>query len=193
MVREAGLEPARPEWALEPEDNIFEIVSGWGRDKEIISEKGNSIDYLRAGYTIVDHNNLNSTETDPFYSDIENRSKELLLATDILDVSWCKGYHRAMTGMKRFAKSYITSEYLSDQYNGNNIFDYTAIITGYLKSVEQLMYEIISQYIGKLCQFSNRDNRQKKYKKVLSKETLQLMSFEPNRAPDRARCPASYL
>lgn len=51
--------------------------------------------------------------------------------------------YRALTGKKDFAKSFITSEYLYQTLTSNNVFDLTAIVTGYFKSIEQLLYQIL--------------------------------------------------
>ena len=48
----------------------------------------------------------------------------------------------ALCGKEDFAHSFITSEYLYQTLRGNNEFDYTAIVSGYLKSVEQLLFRI---------------------------------------------------
>ena len=44
------------------------------------------------------------------------------------------------------------------QYNGNDLFDYTPIISGYVKSIEQLMYQIIviSVYDGDSSKFGDQ-------------------------------------
>lgn len=45
----------------------------------------------------------------------------------------------SLCGTEPYARSFITSEYLYGTLSKNNIFDYTAIVTGYLKSIEQLL------------------------------------------------------
>ena len=49
----------------------------------------------------------------------------------------------ALVGKESFAKSFVTSEYLYFALKDNNQFDYTAIVSGYLKSIEQLLYRIL--------------------------------------------------
>lgn len=46
----------------------------------------------------------------------------------------------ALIGNKDFAKSFITSEYLYQTLKDNNRFDFTAIVTGYFKSIEQFLF-----------------------------------------------------
>ena len=45
----------------------------------------------------------------------------------------------SLCGTEPYSRSFITSEYLYSTLSKNNIFDYTAIVTGYLKSIEQLL------------------------------------------------------
>lgn len=49
------------------------------------------------------------------------------------------GYKYAIVGNSDFAKSFITSEYLYRSISEGLGIDYTAVVVGYLKSVEQLM------------------------------------------------------
>lgn len=51
--------------------------------------------------------------------------------------------YRALTGTKGFAKCFLTAEYLYYIFKDGNYFDYTSVVSGYLKSVEQLIYEIL--------------------------------------------------
>lgn len=54
----------------------------------------------------------------------------------------------SLTGTKDFAKSFITSEYLYYTLKSNNHFDYTAVVSGYLKSIEQLLFLIVNSIIS---------------------------------------------
>lgn len=58
-------------------------------------------------------------------------------------------YREAIIGNSDFAKSFITSEYLFRSINQGLGIDYTAIVVGYLKSIEQLMYLVyVSAFEG---------------------------------------------
>lgn len=58
-------------------------------------------------------------------------------------------YRNALIGDADFAKSFITSEYLFGTVNKGLSIDYTSVVVGYLKSVEQLLYMIyISAFEG---------------------------------------------
>jgi hypothetical protein len=100
-----------------------------------------------SGYEVVDYNNYN-TEGDKKHSkDIEERSEQLLLTSGIIETYYKDHYFKALTGRANYAKSFLTSEYLYSQYDESVVFDYTAIVCGYLKSVEQLMEIIVFRFI----------------------------------------------
>lgn len=54
-----------------------------------------------------------------------------------------RGLYKVMVGSKNFADSFITSEWYFHKYNETGELDQTSIVTGYLKSVEQLLYAIV--------------------------------------------------
>ncbi len=49
----------------------------------------------------------------------------------------------ALLGNKGFAKCFMTAEYLYRAIKSGQYFDYTAVVSGYLKSVEQLIYTLL--------------------------------------------------
>lgn len=53
------------------------------------------------------------------------------------------GLYRAMTGSCNFADSFVSSEWYYSINKVTNSLDQTAVVTGYLKSVEQLLYSIV--------------------------------------------------
>lgn len=60
------------------------------------------------------------------------------------------GKAQVLIGESDFAQSYITSEYLYqvlvDKFNNNKLeykFDYTSVVAGYLKTIEQFFYKIL--------------------------------------------------
>jgi hypothetical protein len=55
--------------------------------------------------------------------------------------------YRSMLGRQSFAKCFITSEYMFSILKQGGNFDYTSIVVGYIKSIEQLLYRIISGYL----------------------------------------------
>lgn len=52
----------------------------------------------------------------------------------------------AFVGTSSFAKSFLTSEYLFRYFKGNQMFDYTPIVSGYIKSIEQLLHKLCVLY-----------------------------------------------
>ncbi len=69
------------------------------------------------------------------------RTRRIFQNTDLLGYFSDKEYHKIMIGKSDFAKSFISSEYLYN-YSNCNLMDYTAIVSGYLKSIEQLLYKV---------------------------------------------------
>ena len=76
------------------------------------------------------------------YKETENNSKKLithyLLPSYFLD----KKFELLLVGKSPYAKSFLTSEYLFKYFDRNTLFDYTPIVSGYLKSIEQLLNTI---------------------------------------------------
>lgn len=62
--------------------------------------------------------------------------------------------YKAMIGDQEFAESFITSEWLFHSLKELKHFDYTAVISGYLKSVEQLLYKIVMLNLDNNCKIS---------------------------------------
>lgn len=56
----------------------------------------------------------------------------------------------ALIGGEKFAQSFVTSEYLYRIFKGAEVFDYTAVVCGYIKSVEQLCESIIFNILPKM-------------------------------------------
>lgn len=51
--------------------------------------------------------------------------------------------YKAFLGNEDFAKCFITSEYLYYALGENELFDYTSVVCGYTKSVEQLIFKLL--------------------------------------------------
>lgn len=73
------------------------------------------------------------------YKTTEENSKQLIEKYKLNEYFLEKGLERAFVGNSNYAKSYLTSEYLLLHFKNNPMFDYTPIVSGYLKSVEQLL------------------------------------------------------
>lgn len=68
------------------------------------------------------------------------------------------GVYNTMVGHNSFAESFLTSEWLFYSLDGKKNFDYTSVISGYLKSVEQLLLNIALINIDDNCYINvNKD------------------------------------
>lgn len=77
-----------------------------------------------------------------------------------------KGYRYSFIGNADFAKCFITSEYLFRTINKGLSIDYTSVVSGYLKSVEQLLYIFyISAFegVGGMAYWDNCNNKDKDF------------------------------
>ena len=62
----------------------------------------------------------------------------------IIDANFkTKCLYRALIGDEDFAKCFITSEYLYQIFKSGSNIDHTSVVSGYLKSIEQLVYKIM--------------------------------------------------
>lgn len=73
----------------------------------------------------------------------DGRTQDVLNDSDagvINDKFFNESYREALVGDSDFARSFVTSEYLFKIIKSGLSIDYTAVVVGYLKSVEQLLY-----------------------------------------------------
>lgn len=54
-----------------------------------------------------------------------------------------RGLYKALLGTEGFAKCFITAEYQFQVFKQGHNFDYTSVVCGYLKTVEQLLYKLM--------------------------------------------------
>ncbi len=59
-----------------------------------------------------------------------------------------------MIDSNEYAESFITSEWLYHSLKDKKNFDYTSVISGYLKSIEQLLYRIVMVNVDNSCKIS---------------------------------------
>ena len=64
------------------------------------------------------------------------------------------GLFRSIIGSQEYAESFLTSEWLFYSLKELNNFDYTAVICGYLKSVEQLLQKIVMINVDNSCKIT---------------------------------------
>jgi hypothetical protein len=66
---------------------------------------------------------------------------------DIINSNLEKGKAEVLLGKSDFAKSYLTSEYLYKVLVDNSNFDYTSVVAGYLKTIEQFLYRLLEYHM----------------------------------------------
>lgn len=82
------------------------------------------------------------------------------------------GTRNSIIGNSDFAKSFITSEYLFKSINAGLSIDYTSVVVGYLKSIEQLLFLLyVSAFDGKAGMlYWDRCNKDKDFDVSLSEK-----------------------
>ena len=121
------------------------------------SPPDNSFD-THYGYKIIDINNYRDRRDIRRSQTIEEDSKKLLIDAGVLQTFSDRKLYKVLVGKSDCAKSFLTSEYLYSQYNESDLFDYTAIVSGYLKSIEQLLSTVVYNYadLGYRIKSNNR-------------------------------------
>ena len=150
------------------ESRIQEIRTFREKEPWVRSIIGDSPNLPNYGYHIIE-DDLKSE-----YPHLEEETNSLLFDAGLLDRFEKGRLIKYLLGRADFARSFITSEYLLTQYDCNDCFDYTAIISGYLKSIEQLLYRIalFSANEGRMIKYGRgRDRNNKWVKPVPEKDT----------------------
>lgn len=80
------------------------------------------------------------------YKSTEENSKQLIENYKLSSYFLEHKMVRAFVGRAKYAKSFLTSEYLYRYFKNNPMFDYTPIVSGYIKSIEQLLDAICVNY-----------------------------------------------
>lgn len=105
--------------------------------KAELNETLRSLDFSQMRYQILNHlDENNSVRVNEFNIDSSDFNE---IKNNFIE----KELYKALFGREDFAKCFITSEYLYNLLKSNNSFDYTAVVCGYFKAVEQLLYKIM--------------------------------------------------
>lgn len=107
-------------------------------------------DYLNYNFQIIDKTNDKIQD----YLYVENSPFPVSLLQTIKINYVADGLLKTMLGKNEYAESFITSEWLYHSLKGKRNFDYTSIISGYLKSIEQLLYQIVMINVDNNCKIS---------------------------------------
>lgn len=81
--------------------------------------------------------------------DIDNVKNLSDISLDDEDYKICSenfldnGLYKSLLGNEGFAKCFVTAEYQYNVFRSGNSFDYTSVVCGYLKSIEQLIYKLL--------------------------------------------------
>lgn len=96
---------------------------------------------IRYAYNVINQGNSDK------YSTIEEDSKTLITEEEVLERFEDADFVKCLVGSSDFAKCFMSSEYLFLQHDCADCIDYTSIVSGYLKSVEQLLLSLALFYI----------------------------------------------
>ncbi len=108
------------------------------------------------GYTLIDPSIFKRRDQE-YKENIETDTEFFLLNSSAFNNYKNKKLYKALIGRGEFSKSFLTSEYLFTQYNKSDLFDYTAIVSGYIKSIEQLLYSFVLSFIDKKYTDNNEE------------------------------------
>lgn len=106
-------------------------------------------------YTVVDRTKLEVQK----YLHVDGYSFPANIETAIQSNFTKTGIFRVLLGSGEFAESFVTSEWLFHSLEGTENYDYTSIISGYLKSVEQLLLQIVKANVGNKCKITLNSNK----------------------------------
>lgn len=103
--------------------------------------------YNEYQYQIIDANNEKMQDylylsTFKFSENIQREMERVYLSNKT---------YRTMVGINEYAESFITSEWLFHSLKEKQNFDYTSVISGYLKSIEQLLCKIVMLNVDNSC------------------------------------------
>lgn len=91
--------------------------------------------------------------------------------------------YETMVNSNEYAASFITSEWLYYSFEGKKNFDYTSVVSGYLKSIEQLLYKIVMLNIDNDCKIAmKRDMLKKAFRQNIP--VFELIDNKFNKIPE---------
>lgn len=115
-------------------------------------------DYLNYRYQIINtsdkkvQNYLYLTQKDIIFENMDDMHKSYIFD---------KLYETMLTS-DEYATSFIMSEWLYYSFKDKRNFDYTSVVSGYLKSIEQLLYKIVMLNIDNDCKIAMKRDMFKK-------------------------------
>lgn len=112
--------------------------------------------YEESKYQIIDHKN-EKIQKQLYIENYKFGDMWKSIRSNYIDAELFK----AMVGSEDFAESFITSEWLYYSLKEKKNFDYTAIVSGYLKSIEQLLHKLVMLNIDNGCVISLKGDKKK--------------------------------
>lgn len=109
----------------------------------------------RMCYTVINHTKPEVQE----YLYVDGYSFPANIESTIQSNFAKTGLFRVLLGSAEFAESFVTSEWLFHSLEGTVYFDYTSVISGYLKSVEQLLLQIVKANVGNNCKITLKSTK----------------------------------
>lgn len=136
-------------------------------------------DYLNYRYQIINasdkkvQNYLYLTQKDIIFENLDDMHKSYIF--DKL--------YETMVSSNEYAASFITSEWLYYSFKDKKNFDYTSVVSGYLKSIEQLLYKIVMLNIDNDCKIAmKRDMLKKAFRQNIP--VFELIDNKFNKIPE---------
>lgn len=121
------------------------------KDTVINKFKNKDIDYFTNTYIVSKPNKNNKNNT--YTSD----TMQLFLNNQNIVNSFCdKEMYLVLFGNNDISKCFLTSEYLFTNYKDNENIDYINIVSGYIKSIEMLLYSVKYDFFHKKPSDSNK-------------------------------------
>ncbi len=132
-------------------------------------------DYEHSKYQIIDDSNA-KIQNKLYVRDYDFKDNWIKIKENYIG----KALYKAMVGSEDFAESFMTSEWLYYSLKGSENFDYTAIVSGYLKSIEQLLFKLVMLNVDNNCVISLKGDKYTKQKVKENAVVVYEMNWDKN-------------
>ncbi len=107
-------------------------------------------DYRNYKYQIIDENNKEISKYLYLVGDVITEKDMDTIVENYIK----QKIYKTMVGGNEYAESFVTSEWLYHSLEGKKNFDFTSVISGYLKSIEQLLNTIVMINVNNNCKIA---------------------------------------
>ncbi|SEL42765.1 hypothetical protein [Ruminococcus albus] len=129
--------------AVAKANSMISLVTLPGFTPNYISKtRDESLSIIRKEISSLSYYNVMNDD----YKNLEKISANLITKYKLSEFFLNNKYDLLLNGNSDYAKSFSTSEYLYKYFKNNPMFDYTPIVSSYLKSIEQLLNSICCNY-----------------------------------------------